>query len=147
MAKSVHKSEMVLQVDPVDKYAPRVTGVYNVHLHTWLKDKPFNDPERILQLWYYNAKRKALLSRKYPSKGLFEGFNKNLIVFKYRGLKNQVWSYDKSHNIWFNNFSLNALAIEKGSIDEAHPEKGGNVITEKISKKEERQLFKVVNCK
>lgn len=48
VAKYVHKSEMVLQVDPVDKYAPRKTGVYNVHLHTALYDKPLNDPARIL---------------------------------------------------------------------------------------------------
>jgi len=146
-AKSVHQSEMVLQVDPVDKYAPRTTGVYNVHLHAWMKDKPFNDPERILQLWYYNGKRKALLSRKYPSKGLFEGFNRNLIVFKYRGLKNQVWSYDTNHHIWFNDFSHHALAVEKGSVDEAHPGHGGNVITEMVNWHEEREVFSVVPCK
>ena len=126
-------------VDPVDKYAPRKTGVFNVHLHTMLSDKPLNDPERVLQLWYYNAKRKALLSRKYPSKGLFEGFNKNLIVFKYRGLKNQVWNYDMTHHLWYNVYSHNSLVIEEGS--------DSNVITEKINLKNTRQVFNVVPCK
>lgn len=79
---------LVLQVDPFDKYRPRKTGVYNVHLASLMADKPLKDPERKLQLWYYNAKRRALLNWRYPSKGLFEGFNKNLIVFKYKGLKN-----------------------------------------------------------
>jgi hypothetical protein len=147
LAVSVHDVEMVLQVDPVDKYAPRTTGVYNVHLHSWLKDKPFNDPERALQLWYYNAKRKALLSRKYPSKGLFEGFNRNLIVYKYRGLKNQVWSYDTNHHIWFNDFSHHALAVEKGSVDESNPAHGGNVITEAATWTNPREVFKVIPCK
>merc|ERR1719352_538484 len=111
-------------VDPVDKYAPRKTGVFNVHLAALMGDKPLNDPERVLQLWYYNAKRKALLSRKYPSKGLFEGFNRNLIVFKYRGLKNQVWSYDITHKLWFNVYSHHSLAIEAG-FDDNDPDHGG----------------------
>ena len=133
------KNPMVLMVDPVDKYAPRKTGVFNVHLHKMLSDKPLNDPERVLQLWYYNAKRKALLSRKYPSKGLFEGFNKNLIVFKYRGLKNQVWNYDMTHHLWYNVYSKDSLVIEEGS--------DSNVITEKINLKNTRQVFNVVPCK
>lgn len=123
-------AQLVLQVDPFDKYRPKKTGVYNVHLATILKDKPLNDPERVLQLWYYNAKRKALLSRKYPSKGLFEGFNKNLIVYKYRGLKNQSWSFDLNHNHWFNEFTKNSLEAEKEAIE--HPADGQNVITAPI---------------
>lgn len=123
-------AQLVLQVDPFDKYRPRKTGVYNVHLANYLKDKPLNDPERVLQLWYYNAKRRALLSRKYPSKGLFEGFNKNLIVFKYRGLKNQVWSYDLNHHEWFNDFSKHSLQAEAEAL--IHPHSGQNVITANI---------------
>jgi len=41
-------AQLVLQVDPFDKYRPKKTGVYNVHLATILKDKPLNDPERVL---------------------------------------------------------------------------------------------------
>lgn len=121
----------VLMVDTVDKYAPRKTGVFNVHLEALMSDKPLNDPIRVLQLWYYNAKRKALLSRRFPSKGLFEGFNKNLIVFKYRGLKNQVWNYDMTHHLWYNVYSRRSLVVEAGSDN--------NVITEKINLKNTRQ--------
>lgn len=127
----------VLQVTPKDKYAPRKTGVYNVFLNDLMADKPLNDPTRTLQLWYYNAKRKALLSRKYPSKGLFEGFNKNLIVFKYRGLKNQVWNYDMTHHRWYNVYSRRSFVIEGDA----------NVVTEKINLKNPKQVFNVVPCK
>jgi len=137
--------EMVLQVDPLDKYRPRKTGVYNVFLAHNMKDKPLNDPQRKHQLWYYNAKRRALLSRKFPSKGLFEGFNKNLIVFKYRGLKNQVWTFDMTHHEWFNNFSRRGLQVEEAAI--AHPKDGQNVVTDKINWKDKRQRFIVKPCK
>jgi len=127
-------ARMVLQVDPLDKYRPRKTGVYNVFLAE-VKNK--KDPARALQLWYYNGKKKALLSRKYPSKGLFEGFNKNLIVFKYRGLKNQVWSHDLNSHQWFNEFSKNSLT---------NPEGSKNVVTTKMKSGSRNQKFKLTPC-
>lgn len=134
----------VLQVDPVDKYAPRVTGVYNVHIQKLMDDKvPLNDPQKALQLWYYNRERKALLSRKYPTKGLFEGFNKNLIVFKYKGIKNQVWSFDLDHKMWFNDFTKHSLAIEGKTAAN-----GSNVITEPFNpkSKDKRHAWKLAPC-
>jgi len=94
-----------------------------------MSDKPLTDPVRALQLWYYNGKRKALLSRKYPSKGLFEGFNKNLIVFKYRGLKNQVWNYDMTHHIWYNVYTRRSFVLEEDDT---------NLVTDKIDLKSTR---------
>lgn len=103
----------VFAVNPVDKYHPRKTGVFNVHLVDEEKDKSLENPKRVNQLWYYNAKRKAFLSRRYPSRGLFEGFNRNLIIWTYKGVRNQMWSYDMNHHIWFNDFSKHAMAVEK----------------------------------
>lgn len=39
---------LVLQVDPFDKYRPRKTGVYNVHLAKLMADKSLKDPLRKL---------------------------------------------------------------------------------------------------
>lgn len=54
--------------------------------------------------------------------GIFEGFNSNMIVWKFKGVRNQMWSYDVNHNLWFNDFSKNAMAVEKN----------GNMITKPI---------------
>lgn len=109
-----------------------------------MDDLPVDHPDRAVQLWYYHRDRKALLSRKYPSKGLFEGFNKNLIVYKYKGLKNQVWSYDLDHSMWFNDFTKHSLAIEGKT---AAP--GANVITVPFNPKstDPRHAWKLAPCK
>jgi len=109
----------VLALNPVDKYHPRKTGVFNIYIMDELEDKSYENPKRLNQLWYYNSKRKALLSRRYPTKAMFEGFNRNLVVWQFRNVRNQIWSYDMNHHNWFNDFSKHALAIEKD----------GNIIT------------------
>jgi len=73
---------------------------------------------------------------RYPTKGLFEGFNKNLIVFKYKGLKNQSWSHDVNHNMWYNNYSHNSLEAEEDAI--SAPKAGMNVVTDKIDLRSKR---------
>lgn len=54
------------------------------------------------QHWHYNAKTKGLHSELFSRKVLFEGANKNLIVFTYRGMKNQRFEYDEVNKTWKN---------------------------------------------
>ena len=35
-----------------------------------------------------------------------------MIVFKFKSLRNQIWSYDMNHLVWFNDFSKHAMAVE-----------------------------------
>lgn len=84
-------SGKVLAVRPYDKYHPRETGVYNIHLVDEEEDKRLSNPKRVNQLWYYNKREQAFLSRKFPTMGIFEGFNSNMIVYKYNGVRNQKW--------------------------------------------------------
>lgn len=117
-------TDKVLAVNPVDKYAPRKTGVYNVYLADEEEDKSPENPNRKNQLWYYNSQKKALLSKHFPSKGLFEGFNSNLCIWRYKGVRNQIWSYDMNHHLWLNDFSKHSLAVEND----------GNLITKPMDK-------------
>jgi len=48
----------------------------------------------------------------YPKKALFEGSNKNLIVFHYKGLKQQKFAYDKVNLEWFNKFTKMSVGIK-----------------------------------
>ena len=130
-------TDKVLTVNSVDKYSPRNTGVFNVYLADEEEDKSPDNKKRLNQLWYYNANRRAFLSKKYPSKGLFEGFNSNLCVWKYKGVKNQLWSYDMNHHIWFNDFSKHALAVEKNE----------NLITKPMDKDDVSSQWIAEPCK
>lgn len=82
------KTDMALTTSFVDKYAPKKTGVYNIALEKLNKDAPDGSNEKRAQQWTYWAKGRALLTKAHPGRALFEGFNKNLIIFKYRSLKN-----------------------------------------------------------
>jgi hypothetical protein len=113
----------VLAVMPDDKYAPRVTGVFNVYL---AEPKEGETVEDLNSAWYYNEKKRALMSRKFPSKALFEGFNHNLCIWKYSGVRNQLWSFDMNNNLWFNDFSKHTLWFNSD-------DKGANLVTKPMS--------------
>ena len=67
-------SGLVFEVATVDKYAPKKTGVYNIGLQKKVKGKK-------TQMWSWNEDKATLSPMVYPKKALFEGANKNLIVF------------------------------------------------------------------
>lgn len=89
---------LVLEVQQQDKYHPKKTGVYNVFLQTD-KSKLSKDVDtktgnhKLAQQWKYDSSNKALYSLRYPEKALFEGANKNLIVYKFGKLKNQQFTF------------------------------------------------------
>ena len=75
-------TNLFLETATVDKYAPKKTGAYDVSL------KLGHDGDRKAQQWYFDDKTFALHSMYFPKKVLFEGYNKNLIMFAQRGLPN-----------------------------------------------------------
>ena len=84
-------NRMALTADPADQYAPRTTGVHNVYLSKWSgKENP-----NTKQQWLWNAEENSLKSVGLPGGALFEGFNKNMIVYNWRGLHNQRFHYNK----------------------------------------------------
>ena len=91
-----------LQVAEVDLYAPRKTGVYNVELKQYEKGN-------LGQQWTYDSEQKSVRIRKFPNKALFEGANKNLIVYAYKGMKQQQFVFDHVSGKWTNANTQNAL--------------------------------------
>lgn len=75
---------LALQVDEVDAYAPRATGVYNARLGAWEGTASLDKTQQ----WVYDADKQALQSRAALGGVLFEGFNRNLIVFKNMNMAN-----------------------------------------------------------
>ena len=101
-----------MQTDTVDQYAPRKTGVYNVVLREWggMSCTEAN------QQWTYHAENQSLQSRGGIGGVLFEGFNKNLITFKFLKMKNQMFKYDHEKKRWWNTATGNAVDIHKDQI-------------------------------
>lgn len=77
-------NKMAITVDPADQYAPRTTGVHNVYLSKF-KGKEHPDPR---QQWVWNNEENSLKSVGQVGGALFEGFNKNMIVYNWKGLHN-----------------------------------------------------------
>ena len=84
-----------MKVSQKDKYAPKKTGVYDVHLQAL-------DTKNKAQQWSYDDRTRALHPLLFPQKALFESFNKNLIVYDFRGMKNQKFAYDMGREAWLN---------------------------------------------
>jgi len=83
-------NKMAITADPADQYAPRTTGVHNIYLSKWAgKEKP-----NTKQQWMWNADETSIKSVGLPGGALFEGFNKNMIVYNWKGLHNQRFHYN-----------------------------------------------------
>lgn len=88
--KGPNGEQLALEIAQEDKYHPKKTGVYNVDLQPFMGNLPAkNDKEhhKKAQQWMYNASALALESKLFPGKVMFEGANKNLIVYTQRNLK------------------------------------------------------------
>jgi hypothetical protein len=82
--------EYVVASALTDKYAPKKTGVYNIELQAM-------DPTGLKteQKFFYKEKEHALHNMRFKDKVVFEGFNKNLMLFSYRPTsKNEKFSFD-----------------------------------------------------
>ena len=77
----------------------------------------------------------------YPGKAMFAGFNGNVIIFNYKGIKNQKFYYNLKKKQWFNDYTHQeiqlkcedieagdeAIAVQKNKVDPAH-EQHWNII-------------------
>ena len=76
----------------------------------------------------------------FPRKVLFEGANRNLIVFAYRKMKNQKFEYDEVNQTWKNSETQNAMQLAEAKfVDNA------NVVTGKFTN-EAGQKFAFEYC-
>lgn len=82
--------QMALTVDEADKYAPRTTGVHNVYLSKWAGRETPN----LKQQWIWNLENQSFCSVGVAGLCMFEGFNKNVISYKWVGVPNQRWGYN-----------------------------------------------------
>ena len=126
-------TDLVLEVQQKDKYAPKKTGVYDVRLQTTkaslskkVDEKSGN--HKLAQQWKYDAEKKALTSLLFPEKALFEGANKNLIVYNYKGLKNQKFTFYPSKHLLVNSITMRAVELTNNQQATA----GAEVVTAKI---------------
>ena len=132
---------MALEVKQVDKYAPRKTGVYDVDIQEMRTKKSDKSKNKLAQQWLYDAKTRALTSRLYANKVMFEGFNKNLIIYKYnQKLKNQKFAYDVENHMWFNELTKRALL----PANEVSP--GSTIATDNMSSENESMKWDIIRC-
>ena len=140
--------DLVLEAAQKDKYAPKKTGVFNVNMqksaaHLTKEEDEKTGNHKLAQQWSYDADKKALYSNMYPEKALFEGANKNLIIYNFKGLKNQQFVFDTGRKIWMNAVTNNTIELSKTSEAKA----GGDVSTSKIrTENNSRQKWTVKAC-
>ena len=105
---------MALAVASADAYAPRHTGLYNVDIEKW--EGPGSKNE--LQMWWYDDVTHNLASKGKEADAavLFEGFNKNLVVYKNLGRDNQKFGYNGATKFWRNDSSKRAIAVNWGAF-------------------------------
>ena len=84
-----------------------------------------------------------LYSLRFPDKALFEGANKNLIIYKARGLKTQKFSFYPSKKLLINAVTMRAVELRPDQQAQA----GAEVLTSKIRPAQGlRQKFEVLPC-
>ena len=131
--KAEDGTEYVLEAAQVDKYHPKKFGVYNVLLapkasHLSDEEDAKTGKHKLAQQWRYDADTQTLYSRMFPTKALFEGANKNLIVYKYMKLKNQKFIFDLGREALINSETQRAVELSKSSEIGV----GANIETAKI---------------
>jgi len=108
-----------------DKYAPRNTGLYDVILEDW--DGKGSDNK--LQMWWWDDRDHALHNFGHGDSDaiLFEGFNKNLVLYRNLHRDAQKFTYNGSTRFWRNDHTKRAM-----SVAWAHFRAGESVVTEEV---------------
>lgn len=85
-----------------------------------------------------------MITKAYPGKVLFQGNNRNLIVYDNKGMKNQHFAFEPVHGVWFNEYTQEGVMVDPNEDIVA----GANVITGKrnVTKNYERMHWKMVPC-
>ena len=109
-----------------DKYKPRKTGLFDVGVTEWEGKESTNK----LQQWWWDERDHALHNYGHAESNaiLFEGFNKNLVIYRDLKRDSQKFSYNGSTGFWRNDHTKRALTVDWASAA------GGeeNVVTREI---------------
>lgn len=102
-------SEIALEVATQEKYYPKVWGIYNI-FSAHFEGMEHPNPN---QQFMYDSSDQSVKSLSHPEAVLFEGFNKNLIVYKQAHMNNQRFKYDSVKKRWYNSFTHRNLHIDE----------------------------------
>lgn len=144
---------LVLEADTKDKYAPKKTGLYNFFLHplgnTEEEEAESDDDghhanHEIYQQWHYDTATHKLSIKAFRNKVMFQGNNRNLVLYADKNMKNQFFSFDKYSGVWYNEYSSQGIMIDHASEIES----GANIITgpKKNKKNLSRMHWRMVPC-
>lgn len=88
--KDERGQNLVLEIDHKDKYFPKKTGIYNVRFHPFEGDMKEEDEDNHVkaQQWKFDPVNHKLITKAYPDKVLFQGNNRNLVVYNNMHMKN-----------------------------------------------------------
>lgn len=114
---------MALTAKDDDKYAPRKTGLYDVIIDKW-SGKDSTDKN---QMWFWDERDHSLRSYGHADTDavMFEGFNKNLVLYRQLGRDSQKFGYNSSTHFWRNDHTKRAMHAEAMRA-------GSSVVTENV---------------
>lgn len=144
---------LVLEADTKDKYAPKKTGLYNFFLHplgNTEEEEAEGDEDghhanhEVYQQWHYDTATHKLSIKAFSNKVMFQGNNRNLVLYADKNMKNQFFSFDKYSGVWYNEYSSQGIMIDHASEIES----GANIITgpKKNKKNLSRMHWRMVAC-
>jgi len=143
----------VLEADTKDKYHPKKTGLYNFFLHPLgnTEEEEAEEEEdghhanhEVYQQWHYDTTTHKLSIKAFSNKVMFQGNNRNLVLYADKSMKNQVFSFDAKRGVWYNEYSDQGIMIDHAS----QVEPGANIITgpRKNKKNLARMQWRMVGC-
>lgn len=116
---------LALSASNEDKYAPRKTGLFDVGVTTWL-GKESGDK---MQMWWFDDKDHSLHNFGHEESDaiLFEGYNKNLVLYRNLKRDNQKFSFGGSSHFWRNDHTKRAMTVAHAMFAN-----GSNVVTSSV---------------
>jgi hypothetical protein len=108
-----------------DKYHPRKTGLYDVGVSNW----EGTHSKDVNQKWWYDAGDHSLHCYGHDDTDaiLFEGYNRNLVLYRNLKRDSQKFTYNGSTKFWRNDHTKRAMSIEWD-----HFKDGENVVTKNV---------------
>jgi len=124
---------LALTAETDDKYKPRKTGLYDVIVDHW----DGRDSENKMQMWFWDDKDHSLHNYGHHDTDaiLFEGYNKNLVIYRNLGRDSQKFTYNPSTHFWRNDHTKRAMHA-------ATFKAGTNALTEAIDDHETHEAIK-----
>lgn len=81
---------LALEIEKQDKYHPKKTGLHNVLFASFAgdMDKSEREDHAKYQQWWFDEKNHKLTTKAFQNKVLFQGQNKNLVIYDNKNMKN-----------------------------------------------------------